>query len=70
MENVLISEGKTNSLILPAVIGLFTGGVTCVFVPIAGIILLAFPLASFWQQPGWKSMVPASASGSTLLISD
>lgn len=52
MNTITISEGKTNSLILPAVIGLFVGAVVCVFIPVAGIILLAFALSLFLATTG------------------
>src|SRR3989338_2091415 len=47
MENTIISEGKTNSLVLPAASGLLIGVVTCVFIPVAGLILLAFAVSLF-----------------------
>lgn len=52
MNAITISEGKTNSLILPAVIGLFVGAVVCVFIPIAGVILLAFSISLFLATTG------------------
>ena len=52
MNTTAISEGKTNSLILPAVIGLFAGAVVCVFIPIAGVILLAFAISLFAATTG------------------
>ncbi|ASS48596.1 MAG: hypothetical protein A3D31_07430 [Candidatus Fluviicola riflensis] len=52
MENTIISEGKTNSLVLPAASGLLIGVVTCVFIPVAGLILLAFAVSLFLTTTG------------------
>lgn len=54
MNSITISEGKTNSLILPAVLGLFVGAVVCVFIPIAGIILLVVALSLFLATTGME----------------
>lgn len=54
MNTITISEGKTNSLILPAVIGLFVGAVVCVFIPIVGVILLVFSISLFLATTGME----------------
>ncbi|MES2555076.1 MAG: hypothetical protein V4604_02945 [Bacteroidota bacterium] len=52
MESTLISEGKTNSLIVPALIGIVLGIGFCVSIPLAGIILLAFSISLFSATNG------------------
>lgn len=52
MKTITISEGKTNALVLPAILILLIGIPFCIFLPLVGIPILLFGLSLFMSTTG------------------
>jgi hypothetical protein len=52
MKTITISEGKTNALVLPAILILLIGIPFCIFLPLVGILILLFGVSLFMATTG------------------
>lgn len=52
MNNIIISEGKTNTLIVPAIFGILIGIGFFFFIPVAGLIILGVSISLFSATNG------------------